>query len=155
MENQNQYILLVMIALGIISHSSNIAVASSILLIIMTSPLSKYLPIIERHSLSLGLIFLMIYILIPITKSKNIALNIYETITSPIGIISILAGVFATCLNKKGINLLNNDPQLIMGIIIGSLIGITFFDGIPVGPLMPAAIMVIILLFLSLFGIFL
>ncbi len=152
---KNQYILLIMIALGIISHSNNIAVASSILLIIMSTPLSRYFPLLERYSLDIGLLFLMIYILVPLTKTKNIILSIYETITSPMGLISILAGILATVLNKNGTNLLNNYPQLIMGIIIGSLIGVTFFKGIPVGPLMPAAIMIIILFLLNLLGIFL
>lgn len=151
----SQYILLMMIALGIVSHSNIIAVASAILLIIMTTPLSKSLPLMERHGLDIGLLFLMIYILIPLAKTKSILLNIYETVTSPIGILAVLAGILATVLNKKGINLLNSEPQLIFGIVIGSLIGITFFDGIPVGPLMSGAILVMLLFFLNILGIFL
>lgn len=151
----SQYILLIMIALGIVSHSNIIAVSSAILLIITTTPLSKYMPLMERYGLDIGLLFLMIYIIIPLTKTKSILINIYETVTSPVGILAVLAGILATVLNKKGINLLNGEPQLIFGIIIGSLIGITFFDGIPVGPLMSGAILVMLLSFLKFLGIFL
>ncbi|MDI6601813.1 MAG: DUF441 domain-containing protein [Thermoanaerobacteraceae bacterium] len=151
---ESQFILLTLIALGIIGHSNTIAVASAVLLIIITTPLSRYLPLLERHGLDIGLLFLMIYILIPLTKNKNILLSIYETITSPIGITSVLAGILATVLNGRGINLLNNTPQLILGIVIGSLVGITFFGGIPVGPLMSGAILVMLLYLLNFLGIY-
>ncbi|TZE81206.1 DUF441 domain-containing protein [Calorimonas adulescens] len=151
---ENQFILLALITLGIVSHSNTIAVASAILLITITTPLSRYLSVIEKYGLDMGLLFLTLYILIPLIKNRDILFSISETITSPIGILSVVAGALATILNGQGINLLNNMPQLILGIIIGSLIGVTFLGGIPVGPLMSGAILVMILYLLNLFGIY-
>jgi uncharacterized membrane protein (DUF441 family) len=38
------------------------------------------------------------------------------------------------------LDLLKVDPQLIVGLVIGSIFGILFMRGIPVGPLMAAGI---------------
>ena len=37
-------------------------------------------------------------------------------------------------MNGKGLDLLKVDPQLIVGLVIGSIFGILFMRGIPVGP---------------------
>lgn len=56
------------------------------------------------------------------------------------GTVAIIAGVLATKFNGMGLDLLQESPQFILGIIMGSLVGIVFFGGIPVGPLMAAGI---------------
>jgi Protein of unknown function (DUF441). len=66
---ENQFILLALITLGIVSHSNTIAVASAILLITITTPLSRYLSVIEKYGLDMGLLFLTLYILIPLIKT--------------------------------------------------------------------------------------
>ena len=40
--------------------------------------------------------------------------------------------------------MLKFDPQLIVGLVLGSILGIVFFRGIPVGPLMAAGITAIL-----------
>ena len=40
--------------------------------------------------------------------------------------------------------MLRFDPQLIVGMVVGSILGIVFLRGIPVGPLMAAGITVIL-----------
>ena len=56
------------------------------------------------------------------------------------GIIALTGGAIATYMNGKGLDLLKVDPQLIVGLVIGSIFGILFMRGIPVGPLMAAGI---------------
>jgi len=60
--------------------------------------------------------------------------------TSLPGILAIIGGMLATYMNGKGLDLLKMDPQLIIGLVIGSIIGIVMLRGIPVGPLMAAGI---------------
>ena len=56
------------------------------------------------------------------------------------GIIALTGGAIATYMNGKGLDLLKIDPQLIVGLVMGSIFGIIFLRGIPVGPLMAAGI---------------
>ncbi|RYD02533.1 hypothetical protein N752_24705 [Desulforamulus aquiferis] len=43
-------------------------------------------------------------------------------------------------MNGEGLTLLKMDPQLIFGMVIGSVFGIVFLGGIPIGPLMAAGL---------------
>jgi len=43
-------------------------------------------------------------------------------------------------MNGQGLALLKSDPEMIVGLIAGSIIGIVLLRGIPVGPLMAAGI---------------
>jgi uncharacterized membrane protein (DUF441 family) len=54
--------------------------------------------------------------------------------------LALLGGSIATYMNAKGLEILKIDPQLIVGLVIGSIFGIIFMRGIPVGPLMAAGI---------------
>lgn len=47
---------------------------------------------------------------------------------------------FLPTIERRGLELLKLDPQLIVGLVIGSIFGIVFMKGIPVGPLMAAGI---------------
>jgi uncharacterized membrane protein (DUF441 family) len=62
-----------------------------------------------------------------------------------------LGGALATYLNGGGLKLLQIDPEIIFGVVIGSIIGITFFGGIPVGPLMAAGLTALFLNIIALF----
>jgi uncharacterized membrane protein (DUF441 family) len=48
-------------------------------------------------------------------------------------------------MNGKGLDLLKVDPELIVALVIGSIFGIVFLRGIPVGPLMAAGITAMLL----------
>lgn len=60
------------------------------------------------------------------------------------GWLALAGGALATYVNGKGLDLLKLDPQLIVGLVIGSILGILFFRGVPVGPLMAAGITAIL-----------
>jgi uncharacterized membrane protein (DUF441 family) len=51
-----------------------------------------------------------------------------------------------------GLNLLESRPQVILGLVIGSIIGIVFFKGIPVGPLMAGGVAAFFLYVIELFA---
>jgi uncharacterized membrane protein (DUF441 family) len=88
----------------------------------------------------LGLLFLTMGVLVPFASEKISYKDVISVFTSWPGVLALLGGAIATYMNGKGLDLLKIDPQLIVGLVIGSIIGIVFFRGIPVGPLMAAGI---------------
>jgi uncharacterized membrane protein (DUF441 family) len=54
-------------------------------------------------------------------------------------------------MNGQGLNMLKLDPELMVGLVVGGIIGIVFFKGVPVGPLMAAGIAA---LFIKIFDVF-
>lgn len=148
-----ELLLLLLIIVGMIGRSPIITTAACILLIVKLIHLERFLPSIERRGLELGLLFLTMGVLVPFASERISTKDIMAVFTSWPGIIALLGGAIATYMNGKGLDLLKVDPQLIVGLVIGSIFGIIFMRGIPVGPLMAAGITALLLKIASfLFG---
>ncbi|WP_054949502.1 DUF441 domain-containing protein [Numidum massiliense] len=151
-----EILLVVLIVVGIVGRSPIIATAASFLLILKLTHLERYFPSIERRGLEIGLLFLTIAVLVPFASGQITIKDVFSVFTSWQGILSLVGGALATYMNGKGLDLLKIDPELIVGLVIGSIFGILFMRGIPVGPLMAAGITAFFLkLFSFLFRLFL
>jgi uncharacterized membrane protein (DUF441 family) len=133
-------LLVILILIGLLGRSHIITTAACVLLIVKLISLDRYLPAIERRGLELGLLFLTMGVLVPFASERISAKDVLSVFTSWPGIIALIGGAVATYMNGKGLELLKIDPQLIIGLVIGSIFGIVFLRGIPVGPLMAAGI---------------
>lgn len=144
-------ILVTLILIGLIGKSNILATAACILLVVKLTKMYSLFPLLERRGLELGLLFLMVSVLVPFATGKIPPREIGLSFVSLTGIMAILGGTLATYMNGEGLDLLKVDPELMVGLVIGGIIGIVFFKGIPVGPLMAAGLTA---LFLKLFDIF-
>ncbi|GLI07386.1 UPF0756 membrane protein [Paenibacillus tyrfis] len=133
-------LLVALIIIGLIGRSHIITTAACVLLIIKLISLERYLPTIERRGLELGLLFLTMGVLVPFASERISIKDVTSMFTTWPGILALVGGAIATYMNGKGLELLKIDPQLIVGLVIGSIFGIVFLKGIPVGPLMAAGI---------------
>jgi uncharacterized membrane protein (DUF441 family) len=133
-------LLVILILIGLIGRSPIITTAACVLLIFKLLSLDRYLPSLERRGLEFGLLFLTIGVLVPFASERITYKHILSVFTSWPGILALAGGAIATYMNGKGLELLKIDPQLIVGLVIGSIFGIVFMRGIPVGPLMAAGI---------------
>jgi uncharacterized membrane protein (DUF441 family) len=133
-------ILVALLLIGIIAHSNLIATAASILLIVKYTNLNFVYSLLERRGLELGLLFLMLAIMVPLANGKVSAGDIMYNLVSLPGILAVAGGAGATYLNARGLTLLKADPEIIFGMVLGSILGIVFLHGVPVGPLMAAGI---------------
>jgi len=77
---------------------------------------------------------------VPLANGKISERDIIYNLTSIPGLLAILGGALATHLNSQGLQMMQADPAIIFGLIIGSIFGILFLGGMPVGPLMAAGI---------------
>ncbi|MCI3920170.1 DUF441 domain-containing protein [Paenibacillus sp. TRM 82003] len=135
-----ELLLVILIIIGMVGRSHIITTAACVLLIIKLVSLERYLPAIERRGLEFGLLFLTMGVLVPFASERISQKDILSVFTSVPGILALLGGAIATYMNGKGLDLLKLDPELIVGLVIGSIFGILFMRGIPVGPLMAAGI---------------
>lgn len=138
-------LLVSLIIIGMIGRSHIITTAACVLLIVKLASLERFLPSIERRGLELGLLFLTMGVLVPFAGEKIQWKDITSVFTSWVGVAALIGGAAATYMNSKGLELLKFDPQLIVGLVIGSIFGIVFLRGIPVGPLMAAGITALLL----------
>jgi uncharacterized membrane protein (DUF441 family) len=133
-------ILVALLLIGVIARSNLIAMAACVLLLLKFANLNFVFPLLEKRGLEIGLLFLLLAILVPVATGKVTEKDILYNFKSLPGILAILGGALATHLNGEGLKLLQLDPELIFGLVLGSIFGIVFLGGVPVGPLMAAGI---------------
>jgi len=116
-------LLVFLIVLGLISQNSAITVSAAVLLIMQQTLLSKYIPILEQYGVKIGIIILTIGVLAPLVSGK------------------IQLPDLSSFLNWK----MGVQPVLVTGLLIGTIIGVSFLGGIPVGPLIAAGILAVLI----------
>lgn len=141
----------VIFILGWAARSNSLTIAAGILLLLKLLGIRSLLPLLEERGVEVGLFFLMTAVLVPLALERVGLKEISLTFCSLPGILAIAGGIIATKLNGMGLNLLESQPQIILGLVIGSIIGIVFLKGVPVGPLMAGGVAA---LFLYLFNLF-
>ena len=132
--------LVSILVLGFCARSRIIIVASLLLLLLKEIKIEGIFEFLSNWGIEIGLIFLLLAILSSIVLEPVSVKDLKNIIFSYKGIIAVLAGLMATRFNEMGLGLLNTSPQLIIGIIVGSILGVIILDGIPVGPLMAAGL---------------
>ena len=128
-------VLLVILALSIIGHNSTVAYAVLIVLVLKLLSLTTALNILSANGLNWGIVLLMVAILIPVATGEVTMTNMIDAFKSPLGIIAIICGVLAAMAGGGGVELLKDDPHIVAALIIGTIIGVCFFKGVAVGPL--------------------
>ena len=132
----SEYLMLLLIlALGIIGHNTTVAYAVIIVLVLKLLGLTAMLDILSVNGLNWGIILLLAAILVPIATGDVTIANMIDAFKSPLGVAAIVCGVLAAMAGGGGIELLKNDPHIVAALIIGTIIGVCFFKGVAVGPL--------------------
>ena len=137
-------LLVILIILGLLSHNSAITISASILLIMQQTFLSSHIPLLEKYGVKIGIIILTIGVLSPLVSGK-IQLPDLSGFLSWKMALSISIGVLVAWLAGKGVPLMGEQPILVTGLLIGTIIGVAFLGGIPVGPLIAAGILALFL----------
>lgn len=146
-----ELVLVALIVIGLLGRSSIITTAACILLIVKLTHLERYLPTIERRGIELGLLFLTLAVLVPFASGRVQPKDIVDAFAGWTGWVALAGGAIGAYLNSRGLETLKMDPQLIVGIVVGSIAGVVLLRGIPVGPLMAAGLTAIIIKVVQLF----
>jgi uncharacterized membrane protein (DUF441 family) len=147
-----EILLIVLIIIGLVGRSPIIATAASFLLVLKLTSLEFLFIPLEERSLEIGLLFLTMAVLVPFANEQIGWKDIKPLFTTWLGILAFAGGAFATYMNGMGLELLQLDPEMIIGLVVGSIFGIIFLRGVPVGPLMAAGVTVFLLKILQLFS---
>jgi len=102
------------------------------------------IPLLEKYGIKIGIIILTIGVLSPLVSGK-IQLPDLSGFLSWKMALSISVGVLVAWLAGKGVPLMGEQPILVTGLLIGTIIGVAFLGGIPVGPLIAAGILALLL----------
>ncbi|CWN42068.1 TPA: DUF441 domain-containing protein [Neisseria meningitidis] len=132
--------LVTLILLGVVSNNNSITISATILLLMQQTALVQFVPLVEKHGLNLGIILLTIGVLSPLVSGKAQVPPVAEFLNFKM-ISVVFIGIFVAWLAGRGVPLMGQQPVLITGLLIGTVIGVAFMGGIPVGPLIAAGIL--------------
>lgn len=133
--------LLFFALLGIISKNNSITIAAVFLLLLRVTNVHQVFPMIEKHGLSLGIIILTIGILAPLASGSISFQELYQSFLHWKSLAAILIGIGVAYLGGRGAQLMVAQPTIVTGLIIGTIIGVALLKGVPVGPLIAAGIL--------------
>lgn len=138
-------ILLGLAALGIVSKNQSVAVAMVVLLLIRLLNLNKMFPILEKYGLSIGIIILTLGVMVPIANGDITPQEMLKSFTHWQSLLAIGIGILVAYLGGRGVALMSAQPQVVTGVLIGTVIGVAVFRGVPVGPLIATGILALLL----------
>lgn len=59
-------------------------------------------------------------------------------------LVAIAVGVIVSWLGGRGVTLMGSQPQLVAGLLVGTVLGVALFRDVPVGPLIAAGLVSLI-----------
>ena len=142
----SEYIILgVLLLLSYIGHNMSVFYAVGIILILKLFQFNALMKFVETNGLNYGIILLTIAILLPLANGKITVSMMIDSFKSPIGILALLAGVFAAVAGGWGITLLKDSPFIVTSLVVGTMVGVFFFKGVAVGPLIAGGMTYLVL----------
>ncbi|MGG1619596.1 DUF441 domain-containing protein [Paenibacillus sp. NRS-1782] len=134
-------ILLVLAGLGIISGNSTVTIAMVILLLLRVTHFHTAFPWLEKYGLTIGIIILTIGVMTPLASGKISISQVMESFLHWKSLLAIAIGILVAYLGGRGVTLMSGQPIIVTGLLIGTVIGVAFFKGVPVGPLIAAGLL--------------
>nr|WP_026213035.1 DUF441 domain-containing protein [Moraxella boevrei] len=140
--NSSLIMLLILLSCGVISQNNTIIIATAVLIILSVLPMSQPLLVnLEKYGLNFGILMLTIGVLAPIASGKIGSDNLLKSFANWQSLLAVLVGVFVAWLGGRGVKLMSVEPNVVAGLLIGTVLGVTFLRGVPVGPLIAAGIL--------------
>ncbi|MDD3653428.1 MAG: DUF441 domain-containing protein [Desulfotomaculaceae bacterium] len=143
--SQSIIILSAVALLGIVGKNSSVAAAAGVLLVFRLFVGERSVPFLEEYTLKAGITIITLAVLVPFATGEVDLNSLFNSFKSYPGFVSILVGIIIAYLGGKGVTFLTDQPQVLVGLLIGTIIGVAFFKGVPVGPLIGAGIVALIL----------
>lgn len=138
--NSIALLLVALILLGVISNNNSVTISATVLLLMQQTLLAKYIPFMEKYGLNIGIIILTIGVLSPLVSGK-VPLPHVSAFLNWKMFLAIAVGILVAWLGGRGVTLMGSQPTLLTGLLVGTIIGVAFVGGIPVGPLIAAGIL--------------
>lgn len=136
------FILLLIFFLAMASQNSSVAIAAGLVLIIGLFNLDKFLfPFLEAKGIQWGVVILTMAILVPLASGRISGQEVMATFQNIRSLLAMVVGIIVAYLAGKGVGLLAHEPQIVTGLIVGTIIGVAFFKGVSVGPLIGSGIL--------------
>ncbi|TRZ37314.1 DUF441 domain-containing protein [Niallia circulans] len=141
MFSQSYLFLYLLIAIALIAKNTSLLIAVGALLLLKVIGLdAKSFSFIQSKGINWGVTIITIAVLAPIATGEIGFRDLSAAFKSPFAWIALLSGIAVALLAKGGVNLLSSDPQITTALVLGTILAVSLFKGVAVGPLIGAGI---------------
>lgn len=137
-------VLLLILVAGVLGGNDLVSVSAAVMLLLQLTGFGDVFTFLEQHGVEIGIIFLMLGLLLPFATDKLGLSATVRSLVSPAGLIALGAGTAAAYLAAQGVAMLQSHPESLVGLLVGSVLGVYFLGGIPAGPLVAAGLAAVV-----------
>ncbi|MGX9291101.1 DUF441 domain-containing protein [Bacillus sp. A015] len=141
MFTQANLFLVLLLVIALIAKNNSLIFAVSVLIVIKLIGLDqKIFPVLQSKGINWGVTVITIAVLVPIATGDIGFKQLGEAMKSSYAWIALGAGILVALIAKNGIVLLENDPHITAALVFGTILAVSLFKGVAVGPLIGAGI---------------
>lgn len=153
MFSQSVLFLLILLGIGFLAKNQSLLIAVGCLLIIKLIGLeSKLLPTIGSKGVNWGVTVITIAVLVPIATGEIGFKQLIDALKSSYAWIALGSGIAVALIAKSGLTLLAEDPHITAALVLGTILAVSLFNGVAVGPLIGAGIAYLAMQLVNLFS---
>lgn len=138
-------IMLAILICGVVGHNMSVAYAAGAVILLKVLGLNQVIDVLGDKGITWGIILLTAAIFVPIATGKITWGDIMHCFQSPVGIVSLIVGAGVAIFGYLGVDYMKASPEVATALIIGTMIGVFFFRGIPVGPLIASGVVYVVM----------
>lgn len=138
--------LIGILCVAIFGKNQSLIIASVVVLILKLMPYSnRIFSIVEKQGINWGVTVISITILIPIATGRVGIMDLVNAFKTPIGWIAVACGILVSLLSYQGVGFLSASPEVTVALVMGTIIGVVFMNGIAAGPIIASGIAYILI----------
>ena len=148
---QPYLILGFMIVLGYLAHNLTVSYAAGLLVLLKLFLPEEKMLYFGSHGVNWGVMLLMAALMVPIATGKIGLAETLGVFKNPMGIASLVIGALVARVGRWGVDLMGEDPEVVAAMLIGTIIGVFLFKGVPVGPMIASGLLYCLMKLMHLF----
>ena len=129
---------IMILILGLIGRNETVIYSTAIILALKLSKQDEIIRLLADKGLNFGVTILTAAIIVKLVDGSVDMKALVESFTTKIGLVTIFAGILTAAAAGRGVILLQNSPEMVASLVIGTMAGVFFFNGVAVGPLIAA-----------------
>lgn len=128
-------------ALSLVAKDRMLMAAAIVLAVLAAMESRPVFALLQKHSFQIGIFFLLLFLLLPIANQKIALTEMSRQLLSLEGAMAILAGLAVSVIGGRGAPVLVGNPTILAGVVVGTLIAVLFFQGLPAGLIIAAGLL--------------
>ncbi|WP_079510020.1 DUF441 domain-containing protein [Mesobacillus jeotgali] len=138
---QPMLFLITLLVIAFLAKNQSLIIAVLVLLVMKIAGFeAKTFSLLQGKGINWGVTIITIAVLAPIASGDIGFKDLSGAFKSPYAWIALISGMAVALLAKGGVTLLAEDPHITTALVLGTILAVSLFKGVAVGPLIGAGI---------------